>query len=138
MSFFKSNKKVEENTKLLQEILELTQIVKNHETTIEKLQEESIQSQRTIQDLLRKQNLENAKTQFIDKTEEKTDSIEPKFIEVSYEDNHNHFGFIDIKGNGELFMGGADGHTHAIKNGFVHDYLLNNRFVSIAQGGSIY
>ena len=56
MSFFKSNKNVEENTKLLQEILELTQIVKNHETTIEKLQEESIQSQRTIQDLLRKQN----------------------------------------------------------------------------------
>lgn len=70
-------------------------------------------------DLLRKQNLENAKTQFIDKNEENTDSIEPKFIEVSFEDNHNHFGVIDIKGNGELFMGGADGHTHIIKNGFV-------------------
>ena len=41
MSFFKSDKREEENTKLLQEILELTQIVKNHESTIEKLQEES-------------------------------------------------------------------------------------------------
>jgi chromosome segregation ATPase len=74
MSFFKSNKSGEENTKLLQEILELTQIVKSHESTIEKLQEESIQSQRTIQDLLRKQN----ETEFNQKT--RLDSLEEKIV----------------------------------------------------------
>jgi hypothetical protein len=82
MSFFKSNKSVEENTKLLQEILELTQIVKNHESTIEKLQEESIQSQRTIQDLLRKQNDTdfNQRTR-LDALEEKISSQEVRMNE---------------------------------------------------------
>ncbi len=82
MSFFKSNKNVEENTKLLQEILELTQIVKNHESTIEKLQEESIQSQRTIQDLLRKQNDtdHNQRTR-LDALEEKISSQEVRINE---------------------------------------------------------
>ena len=72
MSFFKSNKKLEEKTQLLQEILELTQIVTNHESTIEKLQEESIQSQRTIEELLRKQN----ETDFKQKT--RLDTLEEK------------------------------------------------------------
>jgi chromosome segregation ATPase len=82
MSFFKSNKSEEENTKLLQEILELTQIVKNHESTIEKLQEESIQSQRTIQDLFRKQNetVFNQKTR-LDSLEEKISSQEVRMKE---------------------------------------------------------
>ncbi|MHA1945304.1 MAG: hypothetical protein ACXAC6_04105 [Candidatus Hodarchaeales archaeon] len=82
MSFFKSNRKEEENTKLLQEILELTQIVKNHESTIEKLQEESIQSQRTIQDLLRKQNetFFNQKAR-LDSLEEKISSQEVRMNE---------------------------------------------------------
>jgi len=55
MSFFKSDKKVEEITELRQEILELTQMIKKNELTFEKITEESIQSQRTIQELITKQ-----------------------------------------------------------------------------------
>ncbi|MCK4847944.1 MAG: hypothetical protein KAT16_02855 [Candidatus Heimdallarchaeota archaeon] len=58
MSFFKSNKKMEENTQLREEILELTRKIQNNNSIIEKIQEESIQSRRTFQELIAKQKEE--------------------------------------------------------------------------------
>ena len=82
MSFFKSNKKEEENTQLRQEILELTQMIQKNESVIEKIQNDLIQSQRTSQESIVRQNEDTItqRTRF-DKLEDNIAILEEKINE---------------------------------------------------------
>jgi hypothetical protein len=83
MSFFRSDKKEEEITQLRQYILELTQMIKINESTIEKITEESIQSQKTIQELITKQNeVEFRQSKRLDTLEEEVPRQEEKMYQL--------------------------------------------------------
>ncbi|MHA1221375.1 MAG: hypothetical protein ACTSQB_06545 [Candidatus Heimdallarchaeota archaeon] len=94
MSFFKSSKKEEENTRLRQEILELTQMVHKNESIIEKIQDEFIQSRKTYQESISRQKEDNIrqKTQ-LDNLESNISILEERMNEFAQitNDQQNDF-----------------------------------------------
>ncbi len=112
MSFFKSNKKLEENAQLREEILELTRMVQKNESIIEKIQNESIQSQRTFQESITKQKEEEIQQKSrLDKLGEKISILEERmnnYMQI-INDPYNEFSteiFTNLEGriNNEITM----------------------------------